>query len=164
MGIWVEWNWTAISSVATSSAVLVALFPIVRNAFRQRKLAKILLVQIQTQLTRLRPTVARRLGDTDFAAYTAERFSPEERKSVDALELLFGQAHIMKPREYIQFVLLAIYLPLLSALPEFGPSRSNVVSVVLAVIEESLRLFGESKILHGKGPDLPWDTPKKTGK
>ena len=164
MGIGVNWNWTAISSVATLLAVLVALFPIISNAVRQRKLAKCLLVRIQTHLMLLLPTVARRLRDTEFAPYTSECFSPEEREPIDALELLFSQAHILKAKEYDKLVPLVINLRGLAYLPEFGPSRSEGVSDVLALIKESMQLFGESTILRGKGADTPWNRPAKPKK
>lgn len=145
-------NWDAASSIATFAVVLVALLPIFINASRQRELTKNLRFQILTNLTMLRPIVARRFTNTGLGPMTSETFTAEEQKPIKALELAFSQAVMLSPKEHNILGAIVLNLSGMSYTPKVDPTTAKNM---LELIDKAREVMQEYKYLRGKDKDLP---------
>lgn len=147
-------NWDAVSSIATFTAVLVALYPIFANVKRQGEVAKTLRFNILTQLTILRPIVARRFTDTGLGQKKSTSFTDIELKPISTLEVFFSQAHILNKTEHDVLGVIILNLSCMLQTPIIDPATA---SQMLTLIDEAIKLYTKSDFIRGKNVITLWD-------
>jgi len=118
-------NWIAISSLATLAVVLVALLPILIEAYRRRQAAKNLRTQILLQLLLLHPIVTHRITGTKQEHRTSRGFNSLEQKPVEILEAIFSQAHLLKPAEHMSLFSILSALSSMARQPQIEPHEAK---------------------------------------
>jgi len=154
----IEINWTALSSIATFAAVMVALWPIFGEKSRRKALARNLRARLLTQLTLLRPIVASRFTDTPRDAKTDKPLTEKELEPVRALEAMLPQAVILDSEEHDRTVFAFTNLSLLRHMKKIEPQMAENI---LKLIDEAKDELEKGEWLQGKMPELSWNKKKE---
>jgi len=155
-----EVNWTAVSSLATLAAVLVALWPNFRDWLQRKRQARNLRSRLLTQFVRLRPTIARRFINTPIGQRTDEALSILESEPIRAIEAMMPQAVILSAREHDNVLVAYINLMALVSLPRIEEQNAKDV---LDVVDQAIAELQKGKWLQGKMPKAPWPNQKEKG-
>ena len=150
-------NWQAVSAIATFTAVIVALLPIIGNELRRRAIARNLRARLLAQMTLLRPIIARRFTNTKLGSVTEEPLSNDEAIPVKAVEEMFSQAHVLRAKEHDLVTTVIINL---LAFRESGPVSPETACSVLELLDQAIQTLekGGFRRRWWRRLKLPWSS------
>jgi hypothetical protein len=146
-------NWQAVAAIGTLAAVVVALWPIYCQWWRDRAAAAHLRYRILTALGLLRPVAGRRFGNFPPWPRTSDGLSPNEKDLVWSIEQLFSQAHLLTSKEQDKLGIVLVNLAAVARLPSIPPDFARSL---LDAIDDGVRFFEKQRFLRRRSIDVPW--------
>lgn len=153
-------NWEALSAIATTIAVVIALWPVYETWCNRRATAVNIRAQLFLYFTALRPSVARRFMGTPLGPQTNEPLSGKDLELLQAIEALIPQAVILPSIEHDLVLALFTNLTLMKMAPKLKPQTGKDV---LALIDEVIKELLKGKCMRGKSVSLPWSDTESRG-
>jgi len=157
-------TWEAVAAIATLAAVVVVLFPIWRDARRQKAHARSLRIRLCSKLSLLRPSLGRvvQRGQTNHAAaiLTKDGF----RDAVRSIGAMMQESYVLEPEEQDRLGMAFANLEMAAGLYDTRELTMESAKAVLALIDEAVSVMGKCGLLHGP-VDAPWenDAEGRTG-
>jgi hypothetical protein len=151
-----EITWEAVAAGATLLAVLVALWPIVRDAKRRKAHAKSLRIRLCSKLYTLGPSL-RKIGRPDLPAHPATILSKDEfREAVRSIGAMMRESSVLQSEE--QDYLGMAFANLESLSPLYGTSelRNDIAEAVLGLIQQAVSVMEKNGLLNG-AVRKPWE-------
>ena len=157
MGCLGDVDWQAVSAIATFTAIIVALLPIIGNELRRRAIARNLRARLLVQMTLLRPIIAQRFTNTKLGSFTQEPLSNDKAMPVEAIEEMFSQAHVLRAKEHD--LVTAVIINLL-AFREAGPVSQETACSVLELLDQAIQTLekGGFRRRWWRRLKLPWSS------
>jgi hypothetical protein len=161
-----DWNWNAISAVATLGVAIIALWPIMDDHLKRQSRAHIVRTRVWHELTELRPTldqwatfgedsgISRVVGSLDRGAFN---------QSVEKVRALFEASDLLEKDEQDQLTRLFVHLSMISksnpVVPDLAEIARQFLDEARSVFSVRLRQrFVMPDEVAGEGGRLPGET------
>lgn len=148
-------DWQAIAAIATVGAVLVAMWPIWREASRNRARARSLRFRLCSKLTVLRPSlaaVANRGATTTQAALLSQ---DEFRETVGSVAKMMQESSVLAEPEQDQLGVVLANLEMAARLYGTNELHPDSAGNTLTLIKRAVAIMSEHGLLTGEVAK-PW--------
>lgn len=143
-------NWEALTAIGTFAAVLVALWPIYKEALRNRAQARSLRFRLCSKLTILRPSLAA-VVNSGVATTPAAALSQDEfREAVGSVEAMMQESAALVPPEQDQLGVVLANLEMAARLYGTTELHPDSASNTLSLIDQAVAIMSEHGLLTGK--------------
>jgi hypothetical protein len=144
-------NWEAISSLATLTAVIVALLPTFAERQRREAMARNLRDRIMTNLLVFRKKIYNLAEGAKSDSTQSALFNEAEQNALSALDALLAETIILKPHEHDYLITTATNLRLLQT-SEFADNSQ--MPRVYSTLEDTIKLFQGRKYIKTLPPSI----------
>ena len=155
-----EFTWESVAAVATLAAVVVALFPIWRDALRRKAHARGLRIRLCSKLSLLRPSLVTILRD-GHAMYPDAVLKKEEfRYTVSSIAVMMQELSVLDAQEQDKLGMAFANLEMTAGLYGSKALTVDTAKHVLALIDSAVSVMEKRGLLH-RPLKAPWESGEK---